>query len=477
MDPLSILRSFVTSKDLGRVTQVDNDIDFGGRARFEKNAPTSYKSEQGKGPFYDIETLLFFARSLERPDVSLMDYFKEAKDKGVKPVRAIDRRDLENYLTGKTDASAAIQVDGDGAAGEELLLGEGAVVGGSRGLKRPLTGSELPPPGGEVPAHLEQHALRDILANERQLRDRNSMLSIPGRTFDKVLDLLDSVLKGGSSVHPAEGGDRAEDGENKKRRQPLVGPRPSGRYQRETAQDGALKQIGAQNLGVEQVGFGMLAPDDQATAPRAPPPSHTSGHPHPRAAPRHHNKQPPTKPSHKLDPSRRARNLTPIIIVPPAATALINMANAKLFLEQGIYRAPEQEIAPVSELQTHNYLRVMRTMGRPAPGVKYHVTDKEPSTKEDWARVVAVFALGKPWQFKKFPFAGASSGDMVDTFQKVCGVYLHYGDEPVDPQVKRWNVKLLKISRHSRDKDGEVLREFWGHLDSFLQAKNSKLLY
>ena len=29
---------------------------------------------------------------------------------------------------------------------------------------------------------------------------------------------------------------------------------------------------------------------------------------------------------------------------------------------------------------------------------------QEPERKEDWKRVVAVFCLGKPWQFKKWPF-------------------------------------------------------------------------
>jgi hypothetical protein len=48
-------------------------------------------------------------------------------------------------------------------------------------------------------------------------------------------------------------------------------------------------------------------------------------------------------------------------------------------------------------------MRIMRTIGRSAP-VEYHVTDKEPTKKEDWARVVGVICLGKAWQFKKWPF-------------------------------------------------------------------------
>lgn len=41
----------------------------------------------------------------------------------------------------------------------------------------------------------EQTALQGILANELQLRDRNSMLAVPNRNFSKVLALLGNVQK------------------------------------------------------------------------------------------------------------------------------------------------------------------------------------------------------------------------------------------------------------------------------------------
>ena len=48
---------------------------------------------------------------------------------------------------------------------------------------------------------------------------------------------------------------------------------------------------------------------------------------------------------------------------------------------------------------------VRRSIGKPAGRpVKYWVTDREPTDKKDWGRVVAVFCLGKAWQFKKWPF-------------------------------------------------------------------------
>lgn len=77
-------------------------------------------------------------------------------------------------------------------------------------------------------------------------------------------------------------------------------------------------------------------------------------------------------------------------------------------------------------------LVVQRSMGREQP-VAYEITDIEPRHRQDWERVVAVLCSGKAWQFKKWPFRGASQGDLLDTFQRVCGFYLHYGDEAIEP--------------------------------------------
>jgi hypothetical protein len=92
MDPLSILRTFVVKKELDRVLEQESEIDFGGRFRFAKSTPTAYKSEEGKGPFYDLQSVLFFARTFEKPDVSFQGYFKEAKERGLMSVRALDRK-------------------------------------------------------------------------------------------------------------------------------------------------------------------------------------------------------------------------------------------------------------------------------------------------------------------------------------------------------------------------------------------------
>lgn len=392
------------------------------------------------------------------------------------------------YLTGKRDTSHFIKLgDVDDLAADEAPA------------KRPridASAAAAPAPDAAV----EQSALRTIIANERQLRDRNTMLSVPGRSFQRVLAILDGAVQEEASreARRRQQEDYKRQKEEEARRKQTTAPQPSGRYQRETAPEAGLQRIGAQNLGLQQVGFaaGPVDPSrPSGGAPPPPPPAYVKAPQVPAPPPPEDSRQQqqqrqsqqhrpssgsdrksggPTSSNHHQQHRQQqpVRNLTPIIMVPPAATAMINMLNAPSFLEGGVYQTAEQAAAAGAHHPEKGYLKLTRNVG--GKKVHYHVTDKEPKKPEDWERVVGVFCLGKPWQFKKFPFRGASSGDLVDTFQKVCGFYLHYTDEPLDPQVKKWNVKFIKIGRHSRDGDPDAAREFWTHLDGFLKSHNKR---
>lgn len=298
--------------------------------------------------------------------------------------------------------------------------------------------------------------------------------------------------------------------------------RPSGRYQRETAPDAALKTIGAQNLGLQQVGFAE-APMPGGPPPPPPPSSSQPGPSRHVAPPQAEQRPPPSSASHdhrekKVEKPRG----TPIILVPALESSVINMWNAKAFFQDGVYKTVEQckaekiaeaqskweerklrwearkakyeerkakaekdnaefnerftEEMPVfteSSVKRDGVVRILRKIAT-KEGQKpifYNITDKEPKKEEDWAKVVGVFVLGKPWQFKYWPYPGAKEGDMVATFNTVCGVYLHYSDEPVSAMIKGWNVKLLPLSRHSRHRDLTVATDYFRQLDSFLEGK------
>ncbi|KAF7101492.1 hypothetical protein CFC21_102816, partial [Triticum aestivum] len=102
--------------------------------------------------------------------------------------------------------------------------------------------------------------------------------------------------------------------------------------------------------------------------------------------------------------------------------------------------------------------------------VAFEVRDKPASLKaDDSARVVAVFVLGKEWQFKDWPFKGH-----VDIFNKVIGFFVRFEDDSVDSAkvVKQWNVKIIFISKNKRHQDRPAALEVWDRLDEFVRARS-----
>jgi parafibromin len=112
---------------------------------------------------------------------------------------------------------------------------------------------------------------------------------------------------------------------------------------------------------------------------------------------------------------RKIREGVHIILVPSAFQTLITIYNVKEFLEDGIYiptdvkvkqmKRPKPECVTVQKKFSTDRNRVMTA---------YEVRDKPSALKaDDWDRVVAVFVLGKEWQFKDWPFK-----DRVEIFNK-----------------------------------------------------------
>lgn len=74
------------------------------------------------------------------------------------------------------------------------------------------------------------------------------------------------------------------------------------------------------------------------------------------------------------------------------------------FLEQGQYTSVEasrHDKGAKGEAK-ESKTRIHRTIGRNRP-IRYEITDRAPSDKASWDRVVALFCLGKAWQFKSYP--------------------------------------------------------------------------
>ena len=73
-----------------------------------------------------------------------------------------------------------------------------------------------------------------------------------------------------------------------------------------------------------------------------------------------------------------------------------------------------------------------------------------------------------------FCVQGCDKGDTVALFTSVLGVYLYMSDEEIPADVKKWNVKLLKLKRHDRHTDMAEAGHFYSELDKFLNAHAKK---
>uniref|UniRef100_A0A0A9DR74 PHP n=1 Tax=Arundo donax TaxID=35708 RepID=A0A0A9DR74_ARUDO len=169
-----------------------------------------------------------------------------------------------------------------------------------------------------------------------------------------------------------------------------------------------------------------------------------------------------------------SEGVVPIILVPSASQTLITIYNVKEFLEDGLFVPSEERMRamkggkPESVTVQKKLIRGERA-GAAGGSVSFEVRDKPASLKtDDWGRVVAVFVLGKEWQFKDWPFK-----DHVEIFNKVIGFYVRFEDDSVEAAkvVKQWNVKIISISKNKRHQDRTAALEVWERLEEFMRAR------
>ncbi|KAJ7980013.1 PHP protein [Quillaja saponaria] len=159
----------------------------------------------------------------------------------------------------------------------------------------------------------------------------------------------------------------------------------------------------------------------------------------------------------------------PIILVPSAFQTLLTIYNVKEFLEDGVY-IPTDVKAKQMKGARPDCVTVQKKLSRDRVVTAYEVRDKPSALKaEDWDRVVAVFVLGKEWQFKDWPFK-----DHVEIFNKIIGFYMRFEDDSLESAktVKQWNVKIISISKNKRHQDRAAALEVWDRLEDFVRSRS-----
>ncbi|CAK7909093.1 cell division control protein 73 [[Candida] anglica] len=169
---------------------------------------------------------------------------------------------------------------------------------------------------------------------------------------------------------------------------------------------------------------------------------------------------------HSSSGSKSAKK-QPIIIVSPATTSLLSLANIKEFFENGRFVDPNDGSVkkPSSGIITisHESERLVSAAQQIMVVDNVDIFTKP----EYWDRVVAVFTTGQTWQFSKYKYSRPE-----DLFQRYTGFYVSYQGDVTPKQIKDWNVTEIKVDRgDKRFRDKMIVRDFWAQMEKVLIGK------
>jgi len=173
----------------------------------------------------------------------------------------------------------------------------------------------------------------------------------------------------------------------------------------------------------------------------------------------------------------KSRVLNPVIVVPPGLSSLMTISNAKAFLEEGRYVSASSLRHSEGSKQTVVNVKRQSRIDPTREAVFEIINDpvNQLKTKADWSRIVAVFALGKSWQFRRWEQPWNQPNYI---FERTCGFYMHYADTPLNENVKKWRLSYLSIAKELRHLDFKVSNMFWKKVDKFLPGhQNQKIFF
>ncbi|PWA89573.1 RNA polymerase II accessory factor, Cdc73 [Artemisia annua] len=175
-------------------------------------------------------------------------------------------------------------------------------------------------------------------------------------------------------------------------------------------------------------------------------------------------------PKSKMMKGSKIGDGVPIILVPSASQTLITIYNVKEFLEDGVFVPSDVKMKQMKGPKPDCVTVVKKFSSRDKVVTAYEVRDKPSALKaEEWGRVVAVFVLGKEWQFKDWPFK-----DHVEIFNKILGFYMRFEDDSIESAktAKQWNVKIISISKNKRHQDRAAALDVWDRLEEFVRSRS-----
>ncbi|XP_033642899.1 parafibromin-like isoform X1 [Asterias rubens] len=528
-DVLKFIREYTIAKK--EITEQEGRVIFG-EFSWPKDAKTNYgiwgtgKDAGESKEYYPVDSILFLLKHI---NLSHPNYVRHAAAANVPVVRRPDRRGLLGYLKGETATSASIdksapleiaiqrqpttnkrtiddnqndpskkvrfeeeqvRQDKERLAARLEAPKEGAVVTTDqiRSLSDTMSVEKIAAIKAKLRAKkrttikvddddlgtgiLEQRSFidaevdvtRDIMSRERLWRTRASILQSTGKDFSKnVFAILQSVKAQEDGKHtkpttqqrteqtPAQ----QQDPRRKVQTQTQYNRYDQERFRGKEETEGFKIDTSGTYHGMTLKSVTEGASARKAQAPVQPPRQEIVAQPKPQT------------------PQKRVSR-TPIIIIPAATTSLITLYNTKDILQDLKFFTSEEKKAQGARKENDVLIQRRKEDGSTVP---YRVMDTiNKLTPQDWDRVVAVFVQGPAWQFKGWPWL-LSDGSPVDIFARIRGFHIKFTEMKLDPNVKKWNLQVLDISRQKRHLDRASLLKFWEILDRYMVKHKTNLRF
>uniref|UniRef100_A0A7N8XHW1 Parafibromin n=1 Tax=Mastacembelus armatus TaxID=205130 RepID=A0A7N8XHW1_9TELE len=414
-DVLSVLRQYNIQKK--EIVAKGDEVIFG-EFSWPKNVKTNYiiwgTGKEGQPKeYYTLDSILFLLNNVHLPHPS---YVRRAATENIPVVRRPDRKGLLSYLNGESSTSTSI----DRSAPIEI------------GLQRP-TQERVRIDKERLAARLEGH--KEGIVQTDQIRSLSEAMSVEkiaaikakimAKKRSTISQLDDDITLKKSNFVVAEG-------------------------------DVTRDIVSRERVWRTRTTILQSTGKEGASARKAQTPA--------------------------LQPVPRPGSRTPIIIIPAATTSLITMLNAKDLLQDLKFVTSEEK--KKQGIPRDNEVLLQRRRDQIQPGgttqsvtAPYRVIDQPLKlAPQDWDRVVAVFVQGPAWQFKGWPWL-LPDGSPVDIFAKIRAFHLKYDEAKTDPNVQKWDVTVLELSRHRRHLDRPVFLRFWETLDRYMVKHKSHLRF
>uniref|UniRef100_A0A4W4F5I3 Parafibromin n=1 Tax=Electrophorus electricus TaxID=8005 RepID=A0A4W4F5I3_ELEEL len=449
-DVLSVLRQYNIQKK--EIVAKGDEVIFG-EFSWPKNVKTNYviwgtgKEGQPK-EYYTLDSILFLLNNVHLPHPS---YVRRAATENIPVVRRPDRKDLLSYLNGESSSSTSI----DRSAPIEIGLQRPTQV--KRAADEVSSEAKKPRIEDEERVRLDKERLAARLEGHKegivqtdQIRSLSEAMSV-----EKIAAIKAKIMAKKRSTIKTD----LDDDITLKQRSFV-----------DAEMDVTRDIVSRERVWRTRTTILQSSGKEGASARKAQTPVAMQPVPRPGG-----NEVVP-------HPSISACSRTPIIIIPAAPTSLVTMLNAKDLLQDLKFVTSDEK--KKQGIQRDNEVLLQRRKDQIQPGgstlsvtVPYRVIDQPLKlAPQDWDRVVAVFVQGPAWQFKGWPWL-LPDGSPVDIFAKIRAFHLKYDEVRTDPNVQKWDVTVLELSRHKRHLDRPIFLRFWETLDKYMVKHKSHLRF